>query len=349
MFQSVLKTLGIKPPITLRTGFIKYLEEITPTKKNSSVAERSLVKTWMDTSLADMKLSKIKAKNLVLQRDLWLKTLSPATVTRRLAIFSHMYNIAHTEWGYEKLINPVKSIRKPKVRNSRDRRLLTDINIPGLSPNEFDWLENSSRSKEFKHILTLAVETAMRRSELTGILWENVDFVKKTVYLVDTKNGYDRTVPLTPVALKTLSALYVQGATGLVFKTTSGSLTRLFVRAVRRTRAKYTKICSQLKITPRPQFFTNLHFHDLRHEGISRLAPHFQAHELARISGHRDTRMLMRYYHPDIGEFAERLDKIFKVDEVLVEPTLRNETPDPIRHKRGRRSQIVEEDLWEIK
>lgn len=56
----------------------------------------------------------------------------------------------------------------------------------------------------------------------------------------------------------------------------------------------------------------DLHFHDLRHEATSRLAEKFQLHELMKITGHKDTRMLARYYHPKAEDMARRLDPSFR-------------------------------------
>lgn len=43
------------------------------------------------------------------------------------------------------------------------------------------------------------------------------------------------------------------------------------------------------------------------HEATSRLAEVFPIHELAKITGHKDTRMLLRYYHPKAEELAKKL------------------------------------------
>lgn len=51
----------------------------------------------------------------------------------------------------------------------------------------------------------------------------------------------------------------------------------------------------------------DLHFHDLRHEATSRLAEKLQLHELAKVTGHKDVRMLMRYYHPKASDLAKKL------------------------------------------
>ena len=54
-------------------------------------------------------------------------------------------------------------------------------------------------------------------------------------------------------------------------------------------------------------FLMDLRFHDLRHEATSRLAEIFPLHELTKITGHQDTRMLIRYYHPKIEDLARKL------------------------------------------
>jgi integrase len=60
----------------------------------------------------------------------------------------------------------------------------------------------------------------------------------------------------------------------------------------------------QLKKDP---MLTNLHFHDLRHEATSRLADKLQMHELMKVTGHKGTVMLARYYHPRAEDLARKL------------------------------------------
>lgn len=51
----------------------------------------------------------------------------------------------------------------------------------------------------------------------------------------------------------------------------------------------------------------DLRFHDLRHEATSRLAEKLQLHELAKVTGHRDMRMVARYSHPREEDLARKL------------------------------------------
>lgn len=52
----------------------------------------------------------------------------------------------------------------------------------------------------------------------------------------------------------------------------------------------------------------NSHFHDLRHEATSRMAEKLlNVIELASVTGHKDLRMLKRYYHPRAEDLARKL------------------------------------------
>jgi len=295
---------------TLRQGLDRYVDEISPTKKCGIGNDRSLARMWQATEYADWSMSKVSGPQVAAVRDAWLTRRKPSTVVRRLALLSHVYTTAQIEWGYRKLENPVKMIRKPKVRDARERRLFPGVGIPGIDGNELDWILRETRSKYGPVAFQVAAKTAMRRGEVASLDWKYVDFAARTVHLPDTKNGHHRTVPLSPSALQVLRSVHVQGATGPVFPVSAGSLTRLFSRATRRARCRYEGLCQAHGIQPNPKLFTDLRLHDLRHEAISTMAPHFHAHELAKISGHRDTRMLMRYYHPDPSELADRLAAI---------------------------------------
>ena len=52
----------------------------------------------------------------------------------------------------------------------------------------------------------------------------------------------------------------------------------------------------------------NLHFHDARHEAITRLSRKIDVLALARMVGHRDIKMLLRYYDETAEDLAKRLE-----------------------------------------
>ncbi len=51
----------------------------------------------------------------------------------------------------------------------------------------------------------------------------------------------------------------------------------------------------------------DLHFHDLRHTAVTRLAKKLAILDLARMIGHKDLRMLQIYYNESAESMAEKL------------------------------------------
>ena len=115
-------------------------------------------------------------------------------------------------------------------------------------------------------------------------------------------------MPLTPLSARGATPLgHRQADARAHLRDASGSVTRAFIRARRRARLRYEALCRHHGRRPNTAYFRDLRFHDLRHEGTSQLATVFQIHELAKVNGNVDTRMLLRYYHPHGRELAQKL------------------------------------------
>lgn len=147
----------------------------------------------------------------------------------------------------------------------------------------------------------------MRRGELISLSPANVDLNKRVASLSMTKNGSSRQVPLSSRAVTVFEEL-LQHERAVFFPLRADAITRAFERAVARARKLYVQECTENNMVVDPNFLVDLCFHDLRHEATSRLAETFPLHELAKITGHRDTKMLMRYYHPRAEDLAKKLD-----------------------------------------
>jgi integrase len=139
-------------------------------------------------------------------------------------------------------------------------------------------------------IVKLALETAMRQSELVRMHWQHIDLKRRTIFLPHTKNGESRTVPLSPDAVNVLTAL-PRGIKGDVFPgVTTEAIKKAYIRAVRR------------------EGIEDLHFHDLRHEATTRLFERgLNIMEVSSITGHKDLRMLRRYTHLKAEDLAKKL------------------------------------------
>lgn len=312
---------------TLLALLDRYETETIPGLKGAA-REKSVLGLWRQAPMAKRMVATIRSGDVAQQRDAWLADgLAPATVLRRLARLSHLFNTARKEWGMESLVNPVELVRKPTPNNARTRRIASAPPTPtgrrsGHTADELACIATASGSRILPPIITLAVETAMRRSEIAGLRWENIDLNRRVAHLPETKNGNARDVPLSTAAVDVLAGLLPKEEgkgkrrtaltvpselRGPVFAIHPDGITQAFERALQRARSKYLEECAEQKRAPDPVFLSNLRFHDLRHEATSRLASRFQLHELAKITGHRDTRMLLRYYHPDAADLAKRL------------------------------------------
>ena len=138
-------------------------------------------------------------------------------------------------------------------------------------------------------LVKLALETAMRRSELLGLRWENINLGRHTLFLQITKNGTSRTVPLSTHAIQILAQM-PRNLDGRVFPVTHEVVSQAFNRARKQAGVK------------------DVRFHDLRHMAITRLAEKLpNLIELSAVSGHKSLSMLKRYYHPNPELLAEKL------------------------------------------
>ncbi|WP_242683712.1 site-specific integrase [Paenalcaligenes suwonensis] len=213
------------------------------------------------------------------------------------------------------LTNPVAQVRWPQADNARDRRVFDRIQHRGIPiaecpRSELEWLIRNTRSKTLPTIMMLAVETGMRRSEIVGLQRPQIDMTSGVITLTETKNGKVRYVPLSPFAKDALRRyLTDRSPKGKVFDISTSAITQAFARAVKNSRKAYEALCKQYNRMPRGHYFKDLHFHDLRHESTSRLASVFQAADLAKVTGHQSTRMLLRYYHPHGRDLARKLSR----------------------------------------
>jgi integrase len=289
----------VEEAITLKQALDKYRTEITPSKK-SSVQESYVIGAIARVTVATKSITSISSVNIAVIRDQWKNEgLAPATILRRMAILSHVFEIACKEWGYIGLINPVKQIRKPIVSNARDRRLFT---------GELEAVLNASLSADLPNVARLALATSMRMSEVVGLRWKDISTANSTLTLQTTKNGSPRVVALSPEALSLLNGL-VKRFDGKVFNVLGASMCKAWRRSVKRGREVYELDCKAKRIKPSNSFLVDLHFHDLRHEATSRLFELgcLNVVEVASITGHKTLSMLSRYSHMDASRIADKL------------------------------------------
>lgn len=148
-------------------------------------------------------------------------------------------------------------------------------------------------------LFILAVETAMRLREMYTLTASQVDLPKRTIFLDKTKNGDKRQVPLSSIALSELERWNCNN--GFVFPFWNGNAQTLRKTTMRLSR-KWSTIASLAGCH-------DLHFHDLRHTAVCNFyeKTNLSDLEIAKITGHKDLRMLKRYANLRGSDLAAKL------------------------------------------
>jgi integrase len=263
----------------------RYQREVSPLKRGS-VQEIQRIDVLRRHDLAYRTLIGLSQQDIASFRDERLQSVAPSTAVRELAILSHVLEVAIRDWGLALAKNVVKLVRRPVIRNERSRR---------LTGNEEQRLLDAcdaGKTPFLRTLLIVAVETGMRRGELLGLRWSDFSHNRRVLSLALTKNGSGRDVPLSQRAFDALIQWKghpdVDQAT--IFPMRAGALEQ----AWRRLLTRYG--------------VTALRFHDLRHEGVSRLFERgLNVIEVSAVSGHRELKMLKRYTHLSADDLVARL------------------------------------------
>lgn len=284
-----LQEQGLQPETVLADVVERYLREITPTKRGIRHETLRLNK-FARHPICNKFIGDVTRKDF----ELWIaereKEVSGESIRRELSTIRNIFNIAVERWNYiEK--NPMIGLVLPKGSPPRTQRYSDEEIERLLYVSSYHDTLKTVRARTGAAML-FAIETAMRAGEICGLTWDNVDFEDRTAYLPITKNGSSRRVPLSKKAIAILERLKEEvGNTGTCFQIESKSLDATF------RKLKKMAMCE------------HLHFHDTRREALTRLAKKVDVMTLAKISGHKDIRILQNvYYAPNMKDIAGLLD-----------------------------------------
>ena len=274
----------VMPDISLLGELLdRYEDEVSPLHKSHQV-EKYRLKT-LKRHLGDISITRLSPALLCKYRDQRLKSLSPASLKRELVILSSVINTAIKEWGINLQSNPVSMVSLPKIARGRDRRLEAGEEAKLLAC-----------SGELKRIIIVALETGMRRGEILNIKRSHIDLAHQTLLIPITKTDTPRTIPLSSRAIEALRE-QLRGSDNVI----SIEEITLFSYTARGLSGAFLRLCRRHNLG-------NLHFHDLRHAATSRIFEKgLNPVEVATITGHKDTRMLMRYTHLRAEDLVKRL------------------------------------------
>lgn len=281
------KTLGYAPPgeETLSEVIPRYLKyQKVRLTAGAYERDRGIAETHLKAAFGPMRLSNIRRANVQHYITKRSGEVSASSVVKELNVLKHMFNLA-IDWEIVP-INPCHGVKPPRVPAGRVRY---------LQPGELravleacpDWL---------RPIIALLVSTGMRRGEVLGLRWLDVDRKGCRITLPQTKNGEGRIVYLNQIACNALDSLPGGKPTDYVFAVQQGTpeaVSMAFARA-----------CRLVGIA-------DFRLHDLRHTAASWLRMQgADIHTVALILGHKDLRMAARYQHLSPTFLAEAVAKL---------------------------------------
>ncbi|BCN09714.1 integrase [Ralstonia solanacearum] len=215
--------------------------------------------------------------------------VQPQTVENYMSHLSAVVTVARPAWNYPLDATALADARVVLKRlgatsksRQRDRRPTLE-ELDQLMEHFAQIRKRRPDANPMQAIIAFAIFSARRQEEITRIRWADLDEGGSRVLVRDMKHpgekiGNDSWCDLPPEALRIILA---QPRTG----------DRMFPYSTDAISAAFTRAGPILGIE-------NLHFHDLRHEGTSRLfemgwnIPH-----VAAVTGHRSWTSLRRYTH----------------------------------------------------
>ena len=280
------QTTKILDQTTLGDLVRRYRDEVASLKKCASV-EVIVLNAFLRHRICKKFLSSVTNVDWIRYRDERLSDITGKSLKRELSPIRHMFGIAAKDWGLPISENPIAHLSIKCIDQKRDRRL--------ESFEEWTLLAEAARTRAgyLEAIVKLALETAMRRGELLKVRRDHIDIKRSLLRIPETKNGDSRTIPLKAEALEILiGRLSICSDSGRLFDVSETAL-----------RLSWDRVCKKANIE-------NLHFHDLRHEAISRFFEMgLTTPEVALISGHKDVRMLFRYAHGSQRAILEKFQR----------------------------------------
>lgn len=263
----------------------KYIAEELPKRRDQHHTLRLL--GWWRGQLGHLYLKDLRPHVLSECRETLAKTksirggaLAGSTINHYLAALSHVFTLAVKEWEWME-DNPISKVRRCKLPKGRTRF---------LSDNERERLLAACRESSSPYlyaVVMVAICTGARFGEILSLRWEDVDFERRIMRLLQTKNGDMRGVPLAAPAFAEILKLR---------EARRGDAPWVFRRAC--DGARPIEIRKHWFAARKKAGLHDFRFHDLRHTAASYLAMNGATLlEIAAVLGHKTLSMVKRYSH----------------------------------------------------
>lgn len=247
--------------------YIPYAQANKKSWKRDITSLKNLLPVFGEVRLKD--ISPLDIEQYKLQRR---NKVTPAAVNRELALMKYMFSLA-IKWKKANH-NPVKEVKLFKEKNQRLRF---------LSQEEIQKLIECS-PPQLRPIIIVALHTGMRKGELLGLTWEDIDFKNNQIILDETKSGYSRKIDIDYKLKEYLFKLKSKNTSDYVFLNKHGK--------------PYRDVNTALRIAFKKARIKNVTMHTLRHTfGAWHAMMGTPLPTIKELMGHRAIQTTMRYIH----------------------------------------------------
>ena len=281
-----------QPHFPVSALFKKYYDEIGKLKKTHrsiKVSINHFNKTF--PNIAEISIHDVTPQVLTKWRNERLKQVAVGTVLRDISLFSAIFTYAQKELFLIES-NPFASISKPQQPKPRNRRISDEEIDLILKAHDYEeGMPPTTTEQLIAWSFLFAIETTMRQGEILSIKRSNI--YDDYIHLPETKNGDERNVPLSMNAKKLLRLLPSDGS-GKLINIGNSTFQNMFGNRIKKLGLH------------------DLHFHDTRHEGITRLVKlrKVPIEILMKITGHKTPKILINtYYNPTASEISKMLNE----------------------------------------
>jgi integrase len=277
---------------TIKEMIDRYLEEyetLRPLGKTKRATLKAIGETW----LGDLMDAALTSQNLV-EYAQWRMGkagggVKAQTIGNDLSHLGAVLSIAKPAWGY--LVDPHamsdarKVLRKlgmdGRSRERNRRPTLDELNR--LMSHYTEMQERRKAQIDMPKVIAFAIFSTRRQEEITRIRWDDLDSERQAVLVRDMKNPGQK--------IGNNVWCHLPDEAWAVLQMMPREAPEIFPYNCRSISASFTRACHFLLIE-------DLHFHDLRHDGVSRLFEmDWDIPRVSSVSGHRDWNSLRRYTH----------------------------------------------------
>lgn len=283
---------AILAPPALDPSLAEAIDKYNQDKlKEHGKTKTQVLRAIKESSLGKLRCSQVTSQTIVEYAGSF--TAQPQTVMNYMSHLSSLFTVARPAWGYpldpQAMADAMVVLKKlGRISRSRSRSRRPTLGELNKLMKHFQLSERKNPLVlPMTRLVAFAIFSTRRQEEITRITRSDLDKEHLEVMVRDMKNpgekiGNDVMTQLTPEAMRIIEAqpIFADKDRNLIFPYNSQSIS-----------ASFTRACMTLGIE-------DLHFHDLRHEGISRLFEMGRSiPQVACVSGHRSWTSLKRYSH----------------------------------------------------